>query len=117
MMAAQFHVDVIAELEKILPSSHLTVPSLIIQELEHIKKRSKGRNLSAARIALKLARSSPIVIKDVELNGTVDDTLLRISKILCTNDRELRRKARKRGITVIYLRQKKYLAVDGFLDH
>lgn len=117
MMAVQFHIDIAAELERILPSSQLTVPSLIIQELENIKKRSKGKNRSAAKIALKLAKSSPIVIKNVELRGTVDDTLLQISEILCTNDRELRRKARERGIPVIYLRQKKYLAVDGFLDY
>ena len=31
------------------------------------------------------------------------------------NDRELRRRARSRGITVVYLRQKKYLTVDGHI--
>jgi Uncharacterized proteins of PilT N-term./Vapc superfamily len=45
----------------------------------------------------------------------VDDALIRISRVLCTNDRELRTKAREMGITVVYLRQRRYLAVDGHL--
>ncbi|HSO25353.1 MAG TPA: twitching motility protein PilT, partial [Methanobacteriaceae archaeon] len=49
----------------------------------------------------------------LEPEEKVDDALIRISKVLCTNDRELREKARKKGITVVYLRQRKYLAIDG----
>ena len=45
----------------------------------------------------------------------VDDALLRISKVIGTNDRELRKKARIKGIIIIYLRQRKYLAIDGYL--
>ena len=36
--------------------------------------------------------------------------------LLCTNDRELRRKAREKNINVIFLRQRKYLDVDGHLN-
>ncbi|BDZ72007.1 hypothetical protein GCM10025861_25240 [Methanobacterium petrolearium] len=45
----------------------------------------------------------------------MDDALLRISKVLCTNDRQLRNRAREKEITVVYLRQRRYLAVDGHL--
>jgi rRNA-processing protein FCF1 len=31
------------------------------------------------------------------------------------NDIELKKRAKKKGITVVYLRQKKYISVDGFL--
>ncbi len=118
MMAAQFNLDIISLLEELSPSLKLIVPSFIIQELEKIKERSKGKTKTAASVALKIANLSPVNIKIIPLlkGERVDDALLRISKVLCTNDRELRRKARKKGIIVIYLRQRKYLAVDGYFE-
>ena len=50
---------------------------------------------------------------------SVDDALLRLSgksRILCTNDRELKRKAHEMNLNIIYLRQRKYLDVDGHLN-
>lgn len=118
MMAAQFPLDLVEELERTLPSYQLLVPSPVIFELEKIKKRSKGKNKIAAAIALKIAKSPPFKFIEVELlkGEMVDDALLRISRVLCTNDRELRTKARERGINVVYLRQRRYLAVDGHLN-
>ncbi len=52
---------------------------------------------------------------NLKRNERVDDALLRISSVLCTNDIGLKRRARNKGITVIHLRQKKYLGVDGYL--
>ena len=120
MISSQFNVDVVGELKYILPSCKLLVPSAVLKELERIKKRSKGKDKIAASIALKIANSPPIEVLDMKLlNGeTVDDSLLRLSKrsmILCTNDRELRTRARQMDINVVYLRQKKYLDVDGHL--
>jgi len=117
MMTAQFTLDVQEELERLLPSYELCVPSIVINELKKIKKDVKGKNKYSAVIALKIASSPPFKIKPVRLNEreSVDDALIRISKVLCTNDRELKRKAREKGITVVYLRQKRYLAVDGYL--
>ena len=117
MIPAQFHVDVIAELERILPNYTFVVPSFVIDELENIKKRSKGKARIAASVALKLVESSDVKIVEFDLKDKerVDDALLRISKVLCTNDRGLQKRARNKGITVVYLRQKKYLAVEGYL--
>ncbi len=118
MIAAQFNLDIISQLEELVPSLKLVVPSFIILELEKIKERSKGKTKTAASIALKIANLSPVIIKSIPLlkGEQVDDALIRISKVLCTNDRELRRKARNKGIIVIYLRQRKYLAVDGYFE-
>lgn len=117
MIPAQFHVDILAQLEHILPSYELRVPSFVVDELKNIKRSSKGRDRIAASIALKIAESPPVNIISVDLGDDerVDDALLRISKVLCTNDRKLRRRARNKGITVVYLRQRKYLAIDGHL--
>ena len=115
MVPFQFNVDVITELENTLPSYKLTTPSFVINELKGLKRNNKGKIRLNANLALKLANSSKVEIKDISLleNETVDDALLRVSEVLATNDIELKNRAKDKGITVVYLRQKKYIAVDG----
>ena len=115
MVPFQFNVDIIDELEKALPSYKLTTPIFVINELKGLKRNNKGKIRLNADLALKLANSSNIEIKDISLenNETVDDALLRVSEVLATNDIELKKRARKKGITVAYLSQKKYIAIDG----
>ena len=115
MVPFQFNVDVISELEKLLPSYRLTTPSFVINELKGLKRNNKGKTRLNANLALKLANSSKIEIKDISLleNETVDYALLRVSEGLATNDFELKTRAKDKGITVAYLRQKKYIAVEG----
>lgn len=115
MVPFQFNVDIIDELEKALPSYKLTTPIFVINELKGLKRNNKGKIRLNADLALKLANSSNIEIKDISLenNETVDDALLRVSEVLATNDIELKKRAKKKGITVAYLRQKKYIAIDG----
>ena len=115
MVPFQFNVDIITELENLLPSYKLTTPSFVINELKGLKRNNKGKIRLNANLALKLANSSKVEIKDISLleNETVDDALLRVSEVLATNDIELKKRAKDRGITVAYLRQKKYIAIDG----
>lgn len=115
MVPFQFNVDIITELEKILPSYKLTTPSFVINELKGLKRNTKGKTRLNANLALKLANSSKVEIKDISLleNETVDDALLRVSEVLATNDIELKNRAKNKGITVAYLRQKRYIAVEG----
>ena len=117
MMAAQFNLDVAGLLHEIIPHYIYSVPSFIIGELENIKERSRGKTRTAAITALKIASLPPLKVKDIPLlkGERVDDALLRISPVLCTNDRELRKRARERDIPIIYLRQRKYIEVDGYL--
>jgi rRNA-processing protein FCF1 len=115
MVPFQFNVDIITELENTLPSYKLTTPSFVINELKGLKKNNKGKTMLNANLALKLANSSKVEIKDISLleNETVDDALLRVSEVLATNDIELKNRAKDKGITIVYLRQKKYIAVEG----
>ncbi|MBQ8017678.1 MAG: twitching motility protein PilT [Methanobrevibacter sp.] len=115
MVPFQFNVDIITELENKLPSYKLITPSFVINELKGLKRNNKGKVRLNANLALKLANSSKVEIKDISLleNETVDDALLRVSEVLATNDIELKNRAKDKGITVVYLRQKKYIAVEG----
>ncbi|MEN6328919.1 MAG: PIN domain-containing protein [Methanobacteriaceae archaeon] len=118
MTTTQFPVDVVVELENLLPAYKLTVPTYVLRELENIKQRSRGKTRIAASVAIKIAQNPPFQVREMELGlgERVDDALLRHSRVLCTNDRELRRRARKKGTPVVYLRQKRYLSVDGHLS-
>ena len=83
MVPFQFNVDIITELENKLPSYTLTTPSFVINELKGLKNNNKGKVRLNANLALKLANSSKVEIKDISLleNETVDDALLRVSRI------------------------------------
>ena len=115
MVPFQFNVDIITELENKLPSYKLVTPNFVINELKGLKRNTKGKVRLNANLALKLANSSKVEIKDISLleNETVDDALLRVSEVLATNDIELKNRAKDKGITVVYLRQKRYIAVEG----
>lgn len=114
MVPFQFNVDIIEELKSKLPSYKLVTPSFVIKELEGLKNNNKGKTRLNANLALKLANSSNIEIKDISLENdeTVDDALLRVSEVLATNDIDLKNRAKEKGISVVYLRQKKYITVD-----
>ena len=115
MVPFQFNVDIITELENLLPSYKLTTPSFVINELKGLKRNNKGKVRLNANLALKLVNSSKVEIKDIPVleNEAVDDGLLRVSEVLATNDIILKNRAKKNGITIVYLRQKKYIAVEG----
>lgn len=119
MIPFQFNIDILDELEKALPSYKLITPAFVVNELEGLKKSAKGKDRVLAGLALKLTTMDNIEIKDIHRKEgePADDALLRVSKILATNDLELRRRARKKGIKVVYLRQKRYVEVDGYLDY
>ncbi|MCK4310237.1 MAG: hypothetical protein KAV80_02160 [Methanomicrobia archaeon] len=89
----------------------ILVPFNVIYELKNLdlnKKDSVLRN-----IALKLIDK----YKTLELRGNVDSSILSFTEkkkcIVCTNDRELRRALRKKGVSVIFIRNRKYLELDG----
>ena len=96
MVPFQFNVDVIDELEKLLPSYKLTTPQFVINELKGLKHNKNNTIRLNASLALKLAKSSNIEIKDISLNEgeTVDDALLRVSEVLATNDIDLKKRAK-----------------------
>ena len=118
-MMFQLDVDIVMELQNLLPSYYdLIVPSVVIDELTTLKKKSKGKNKLAASIAYTIANKEPFNIVNIKKTDHVDILLLKFcndTDVLCTNDKILRKRARKRNITVVYLRQHRYLEVDGYI--
>lgn len=118
-MMFQLDVDIVMELQNLLPSYYdLIVPSVVIDELTTLKIKSKGKNKLAASIAYSIANKEPFNIVNIKKTDHVDNLLLKFcndTDVLCTNDKILRKRARKRNITVVYLRQHRYLEVDGYI--
>lgn len=109
LMPYQFKVDIISELERVLPFSYsLNVLEGTVEELEKIIE-SQPKQAGAARMGLKIIENNNINILSTDIGGTVDDQIAGLSGdfIIATHDKEL--KSRLKGVPKIILRQKKYL--------
>ncbi len=122
LVPGQFGVDIIRELERVIQARfRVAVPDVVLQELDVIERKSRGRDLMAVRMAKKLAERFDVVRVGRFGERPIDDQLLDFAAnnehvIVCTNDRDLRRRLRERGIPVVYLRSKKILELEGMLE-
>ncbi len=112
MVPAEFGVDIFSELSK-LGFDEWIVPSGVARELEGIASRGRGKGRSAARVARSLMDRCR-TIEAEGAAGNVDDSIMELAvemKVaVFTNDAELKRRLRERGVKVVYLRQRSYLA-------
>ncbi|MCS7121984.1 MAG: ribonuclease VapC [Archaeoglobaceae archaeon] len=87
------------------------VPSGVVGELNNL---SKGKFKKAALFALSLIEKGFIEV--VESNKRSDESLIELAEkfnaYIITNDKNLRTRARKRGIGVGYLREGKILFIE-----
>ena len=116
MIPGLFGVDVVRELDRLLEQPYeLAIPSLVLQELRQISEQGKPKERTAAKIGLVLAKRGKVI----KVKGAADEAILNLAlKGRCgvgTTDADLRKELRRRGVPVIYLRQKSHLAVDGWI--
>ncbi|WP_297491262.1 PIN domain-containing protein [Thermococcus sp.] len=122
LVPGQFGVDVISELHRILDVRFkIAVPDVVLRELDLVERKSRGRDLLAVRMAKKLAeRFETLKVGEFGKRPTDDQIFDFAAKnehvIVCTNDKDLRRRLRERGIPVVYLRSKKVLELEGMLE-
>jgi hypothetical protein len=110
----QFKVDIFPELERAIKGSYkVYVTDGVIRELKSLDQR-------IARAARELASRLPVIETGEDGMKNVDTALLKLAleknTIICTNDKILIEKLRSKGLPVIYLRQKKYLVLEGYLE-
>lgn len=109
LIPGKFKLDIFRELEK-FGKPELYTLELIIQELEKISQGS-GPDSRHAKLGLGLINKKKV--KVLESQGNTDSEIIRIAlkegMFVCTQDRELIKKLRDRGVKIISLRQKKYL--------
>jgi len=117
---AKFQIDVFEELARLLNQRFEPVLlSSIYQELKTMAEKGAPSRRKQASLALKLAEKCKKIDVEKHLEETNDEVILRIATLwkspVATNDRELRKKLRTRNITVIYLRGKSRLELQGSL--
>ena len=106
MMPFQFSLNIDLELERLLGSFEMVVPSSVIVELRRVASEQKA---SAAKGALRLAEKYSVH----PVPGTGDDAVLaaamKLGAFLLTNDAGLRRRAREAGLRTVCLRGRSHL--------
>lgn len=114
LLPSQFNVDVFTEIDRIVSAHYeLCVMSTTLDELNNvINSDAKGKDKTAAKLALKLVEHKNIQVIDSDV-GYVDKAIMEIvnkeEHIVATQDKELKQSLQENGIPIIILRQKKYL--------
>jgi len=110
-------VDIYSELERLLGLPRCLVPKPVLEELKRLRDAASPSEARRINLALRMAeRCETLNVELLEGEG-VDDLLLRLAREMrcpvATKDGELRRRLRREGIPVIYLRQRAYLEMEG----
>jgi rRNA-processing protein FCF1 len=117
-VSSQFNVDVFEELANLLNRRFEAVLlSSTQKELQGLAESTSPKQRKQAQLALKLAEKCNVVSVEKGLMDTYDDVIVRVAaewkSPVATNDRELRKRLRKVGVPVIFLRQKRRLEMEG----
>ncbi|HDM67158.1 MAG TPA: nucleotide-binding protein [Thermoplasmatales archaeon] len=115
MMVFEFSIDLEGELTRLLGRYEILIPRNVVEEIKTLAGKGRGRKKRLAKAALKfLERYQIIELEDPNLRG--DDAVIaaaeKYNAIVATNDKELRRRLREKGIHQIFLRSKKRLMSD-----
>jgi len=118
MVPIRFGVDLQAEIERIIEATFILITTpAVVEELKQLKMSVKVGELKEINFALTLAEKITIVDEILVPEEKVDDQLIRIAKregcVVATTDSELRRRLRRAGLPVIFLRQARYLVIEG----
>ena len=122
LIPGQFGVDIISELNRILDVKfEIVVPNIVLDELNIIERKAKGKDLMAVRMAKKLTERFKVIEVGKFGEKATDEQIYEFAVrtpnvIICTNDKLLKKKLREKGIPVVYLRQKKILELEGMLE-
>ncbi|MEM2918759.1 MAG: nucleotide-binding protein [Candidatus Altiarchaeota archaeon] len=105
-------IDIFSEIERLVPEKYeILVSESVIEELKKIQKKGNGKEKIAAEIALILIEKKA---KKVPNGKNTDKLILKISEkenmIICTNDKNLRKKLKEKSLRVIGMRGKEKLS-------
>jgi len=115
---SQFKLDIFEELANLLNQRFDPILlSSTMQELQGLAESSSPKIRKQALLALRFAEKCRFVNVEKSLSESYDDVIVRVAAAwkspVGTNDRELRRRLRKSGGPVIFLRQKRRLDLEG----
>jgi rRNA-processing protein FCF1 len=116
----QFKIDIFEELKKILNTNFEAILlSPIRREIERIAEDGSPQMRKDTSYVLRLIEKCKYVEVKEKSGFYPDDAIVDVAREwkcpVFTNDRQLRKRLRDINVSVIYVRQKSHLAVDGRL--
>ncbi len=109
-LPAQFKIDIFSEIKDRIPDAEFTTVHQVEKELERLGNDGK----------VSLAMLKKFNVRIVSEGGETDDALLSLALrnkgMLCTNDRDLKKRALGERVPVMFMRKKKILEIMGGLD-
>ena len=114
----RFRVDIFEELRRLHGRNvRCIVTTPIIDELKLLGSDAKPSFRREVDFALGFTDSCEVMDESLGPGETVDDSILRRALerrfTVATNNADLRKRLRKVGIPVVFLRQKNHLEIDG----
>ncbi len=115
LMHLQERVDVFTELKLMLGEVELVVPQQVLEELERLAERG-GKMRMLARSALEVARKRCRVVRvKAKSADEAVEMLAGRDTIICTNDKVLKERVRKKGSPVVFRRARSRLVLEGYV--
>jgi len=113
LLPYQFKIDIFRELEDIVGEYSIVISTTIFNELKNLST-NKGKKGMAAKFGIKIVNANKA--KVIETTVTADDWIVDYSfkkgAIVCTNEKELKKRLKSKKIKVIGMKSKSKL---GFL--
>jgi rRNA-processing protein FCF1 len=114
MIPGMFRVDIKKELERLIERDYeLLVPKAVMMELERLSEEGAPKEKAAAELGLRIAGDGTVVDSKKSADESIVELAAEGKCAVGTTDAALRRRLRKLGTTVVYLRQKSHLALEG----
>jgi len=106
VVPSKFKVDIFEEIKRLVPNAELYTTKNVIKELYDLKD---------SQIAIKLINKHKVKI--IDKKGNTDTGLLESAVendgVICTNDKELKKRCLNFSVPVIFMRAKKKLEMIG----
>lgn len=116
LMPLRFGIDIFEQIQhKVGQEAIFFIMQGSMSELKKLLEAPKEADRKAARFGLKLLKAKGLKTLAHPLDLDVDSAIVDLAGndyIVATQDMELRKKLKQRGVKVIYLRQKKYISMD-----
>jgi rRNA-processing protein FCF1 len=115
-----FGIDIFNELDVLLNNKvRCLIPKPVIDELIRLGVDAPPSLKKEIKLALEMSNKCEIIDTDLRKEENVDDMIVRLAVKynypVGTNDLELKKRLRGKGIPVVYLRQKAYLEIQGII--
>ncbi len=110
MIPGQFGIDIFSELKRLGFDTFL-VPGASVRELEKISLHGRGKDRTAAKMALSLLERCSVIEKDGFADDIIMDMAEDIKAPVLTSDIGLKKRLCSKGVSIVHLREKTHLSL------